>query len=478
MEYVCRFVFQKVVYCDKTSLVALQRNQSAPYDDMSSFSDIGVADWLIRAVKEMGIHSPTPIQSQSIPAIMRGKSLLGIAQTGSGKTAAFALPVIQKLAADPYGVYCLVLTPTRELAVQIAEQITVFGKPIHARVSVLVGGLDTTQQALELAQKPHFIVATPGRLLWHLQNTHKFKLNKLAVLVLDEADRLLDDPGLSTDVSAILDLIPEAEARQTLLFSATSTPTLEALAEAGGYERAMVNVSHSLVETLSEYFLCVPQQVKDAYAYVALKRVLDSDPRATVLVFVATCRGCQSLYYTLRHLELDSVPLHSQLKQVQRTASLNKFRDGRVRVLLCTDVASRGLDIPTVTAVINYDVPPATADYVHRVGRTARAGRRGWALSLITQYDVERVHAIEERTGRKMEDYSPVEKVGIDDAAVEPEIPRVLEARKRAKLTMLDGGWEQKLDEFKERKKRMRQQSGREPSDVVPSAGKKARIES
>lgn len=427
---------------------------------MSSFPVLGVPEHLCRTLSALSIVEPTSIQAQSIPAILKGKNVLGIAQTGSGKTAAFALPILHKLSADPYGVFALVLTPTRELAFQIADQISSFGITLKTRVAVVTGGQSMQEQEAELAQKPHFVVATPGRLLWIFKNTD-IRFRKIKFLVLDEADRLLDDAALGLEVDEILSFLPEPDTRQTLFFSATSSPALQTIAQEGGFVIASPTVSHSLNETLDEYYWLAPQSVKDAYLVALLRAFLklDDGERAidrTVIVFVATCRVAQQLYYTLRNLEIDATPLHSLLKQTQRMASLGKFRSMRTRILICTDVASRGLDIPSVSLVVNYDVPPATEDYVHRVGRTARAGKRGTAISLVTQYDVERVQAIEERTGRKWEALENRPSLYVKDETVEESLGDVLEARKRARLSMVDGGWDEKVEKGRARKREAR----------------------
>eukprot|EP00762_Andalucia_godoyi_P006757 ANDGO_00891.mRNA.1 DEAD-box ATP-dependent RNA helicase 36 len=460
---------------------------------MTTFASLGIPEHLSRTLSSLHIREPTPIQQLSIPAILSGRNVLGIAQTGSGKTAAFALPILHKLSKDPYGVFALILTPTRELAFQISEQVSAFGISIKARVTVVTGGQSMSDQEGELAQKPHFVVATPGRLLWLLKHT-QLRFNKLKYLVLDEADRLLDDAAMGLEVDEILSFLNGPETRQTLFFSATCSTALKTISDEGGFFFAAPTVSHSLNETLDEYFWLAPQSVKDAYLVALLRKFLSlhkdkgdgeskgkgkgkgkgmgtdrksrksseaddsedvpkNDVDRTVVVFVATCRTAQLLYYTLRHLEIDAAPLHSLLKQSQRIASLGKFRSLRTRILICTDVASRGLDIPSVSLVVNYDVPPATEDYVHRVGRTARAGRRGTAVSLVTQHDVERVQAIEAKTERKLESLESKPFLFLKDEIVEDQIGEVLEARKKARLTMVDGGWDEKVEEGRERKR-------------------------
>ena len=430
----------------------------------------------------LGMTTPTPVQRACIPPILAGRAAVGVAQTGSGKTAAFALPLLQRLAADPYGVHTLVLTPTRELAFQIGDQFVALGAGASVDVAVVVGGLDARAHARALAARPHVVVATPGRLA-DLIGEHEdvaAAFSRAAALVLDEADRLLA-PSFAGELAAIARALPPA--RQTLLFSATLTPSLvtmrgdvmrgaftfevrgerkgeRAAARRGAARRCAAHprppppqayTGLRTVDNLDEAYALIPAKVKDVYLAHAVAGVGEEDedggdacarrsrstppppnPRSA-LVFCDTTRSCARLARTLAELGVRCAALHSGLAQKERLRALESFRARRVPILLATDVASRGLDIPSVDLVINYDVPSAPEDYVHRVGRTARAGRAGRALTLVTQYDVSLVQAIEARIGHQLVD------ARLDEGEVLKGITRVFKARRAAALAAADG---------------------------------------
>eukprot|EP00698_Gefionella_okellyi_P024171 TRINITY_DN8452_c0_g1_i1.p1 TRINITY_DN8452_c0_g1~~TRINITY_DN8452_c0_g1_i1.p1 ORF type:complete len:434 (+),score=93.38 TRINITY_DN8452_c0_g1_i1:182-1303(+) len=355
--------------------------------------------------------------------------------TGSGKTAAFGLPILQKLAEDPYGIYALVLTPTRELAFQIADQFRAFGKAINVRVSIIVGGMDMMKQALELTRKPHIVVATPGRLLDHLRSSAGVDFRKCRYLVLDEADRLLTGLFLEEVQAIIPHVSPQ---RQTLLFSATMSPDLDLVAKANMKTpyRYDANPTNTTVDTLRQKYMFMPASVKETY----LIYVLQQFPDASIIVFAGRKRTCQFLWEMLRQLQIDSVTLHSAMSQMDRLHAVQQFKSNTKRILVCTDIASRGLDIPQVQLVVNYDIPNEFTDYVHRVGRTSRAGRGGLAVSLITQFDVDRIHRIEEAIGKKMDLFDSVE----DD--VLKDLSAVNKARHLANLALADSGFDAKVE--------------------------------
>uniref|UniRef100_A0A8C6PPJ4 RNA helicase n=1 Tax=Nothobranchius furzeri TaxID=105023 RepID=A0A8C6PPJ4_NOTFU len=345
--------------------------------------DLGLSDWLVKQCKHLGINKPTPVQENCVPAILEGRDCLGCAKTGSGKTAAFVLPVLQKLSEDPYGIFCLVLTPTRELAYQIAEQFRVLGKPLGLRDCIIVGGMDMVSQAVELSNQPHIVVATPGRLADHIRSSNTFNMAKIKFLILDEADRLLEQgcTDFTKDLEVILGILPAK--RQTLLFSATLTDTLQELK------------SISKLKT---------------------KFALKFSHKWMFNSFTQTCKFCQNsdsggiLTMMLQKFYFPTISLHSMMKQKQRFANLAKFKASVYKILIATDVAARGLDIPTVQVVINHNTPGLPKIYIHRVGRTARAGRNGVSITLVTQYDIHLVHAIEEQTNTKLKDYPVKEK--------------------------------------------------------------------
>ncbi|KAJ4000084.1 P-loop containing nucleoside triphosphate hydrolase protein [Lentinula boryana] len=363
-----------------------------------TFSALGLIKPLLEALEQLKFTEPTEIQAQSIPSALEGRDIIGVASTGSGKTAAFALPILQKLWDEPKGLFACVLAPTRELAYQISQQFEALGSAMGVRCAVIVGGMEIATQAVALARKPHIVVATPGRLNDHLENTKGFSLRNLKYLVMDEADRLLDlDFGPVID--KILKVIPKE--RSTYLFSATMTTKVAKLQRASLSNPVRVEVSskYQTVSTLLQYYCLMPQKDKDTYL-IYLANTLAQN---STIIFTRTVHDAARLSIILRTLGFPAIPLHGQLSQSQRLGSLNKFKSGGQRVLVATDVASRGLDIPSVDIVINFDIPTHSKDYIHRVGRTARAGRAGKSITLVTQYDVELIQRIEKVIGKKME---------------------------------------------------------------------------
>ena len=422
----------------------------------AAFRALGLNQWISNNVVSMGINRPTPVQRGCIPAILQGRDVIGTAQTGTGKTAAFALPILQLLAADPYGIFGMCLTPTRELATQIADQFVAFSAGMTLRCQVILGGEDIRSQAAALVSRPHIVVATPGRLMEHFMYDDELAkcFSKLRCLVLDEADRLLD-PGFESELRIIMHNLP-TEKRQTLLFSATITRSIAALQEVTMKKAVHFEAFEGLkvVEQCKQEYVFVPSKVKEVYLVHLLNKATTSWGVRSVIVFAGTVHTCQLLQETLGLLGVETVALHAVKKQRHRVASLARFKSGEVRILIATDVASRGLDIPTVDMVINHDVPVVPRDYVHRVGRTARAGRGGRAITLVSQYDVALVHQIEELTGVDM-----TEVPGLEEAEVLKDITKVFAARRGAKMKMSEaGGFD---DQLKERKSRLRAQAER-----------------
>ncbi|KAM6921973.1 putative ATP-dependent RNA helicase DDX49 [Xenentodon cancila] len=378
---------------------------------MGDISSLGLSDWLVKQCKQLGINKPSPVQENCVPAILAGRDCMGCAKTGSGKTAAFVLPVLQKLSEDPYGIFCLVLTPTRELAYQIAEQFRVLGKPLGLKDCIVVGGMDMVSQALELSNQPHVVVATPGRLADHIRSSNTFSMSKIQFLILDEADRLLEQgcTDFTQDLEVILGVLPAK--RQTLLFSATLTDTLQQLKSIAMNNPFFWESTSETrtVEELDQRYILTPEKVKDAYLVHLIQTFTDEHDDWSVIIFTKTCKSCQVLTMMLREFNFPSISLHSMMKQKQRFANLAKFKASVYKILIATDVAARGLDIPTVQVVINHNTPGLPKIYIHRVGRTARAGRNGVSITLVTQYDIHLVHAIEEQTKTKLQEY-PVEE--------------------------------------------------------------------
>ncbi|EEQ27816.1 ribosomal RNA processing protein [Microsporum canis] len=366
-----------------------------------SFKDLGIIDSLCDACTSLRYKAPTPIQAESIPLALQGRDLVGLAETGSGKTAAFALPILQALMEKPQPYFGLVLAPTRELAVQISEAFEALGSLISVRCAVIVGGMDMISQSISLGKKPHIIVATPGRLLDHLENTKGFSLRNLKYLVMDEADRLLDlDFGPVLD--KILKVLPRE--RRTYLFSATLSSKVESLQRASLSNPLRVSISsnkYQTVSTLLQSYIFIPHKYKDVY----LVHILNEFPGQSTIIFTRTVNETQRLAILLRALGFGAIPLHGQLSQSARLGALGKFRSGSRNILVATDVAARGLDIPAVDLVLNFDLPSDSKTYIHRVGRTARAGRSGRAISIVTQYEVEIWQRIEVALGKQLPEH-------------------------------------------------------------------------
>ncbi|KAJ3117955.1 putative ATP-dependent RNA helicase ddx47 [Phlyctochytrium bullatum] len=392
-----------------------------------TFESLGLDPKICDACRKLGYKYPSDIQSKAIPYALEGRDIIGLAQTGSGKTAAFALPIIQALWDNPQPLFACVMSPTRELAVQIAEQFEALGSTIGVRCAVIVGGMDTVAQAIALAKKPHIIVCTPGRLVDHLENTKGFNLKALKYLVLDEADRLLD-LDFGEEIEKVLRVIPRD--RRTFLFSATMTTKVEKLQRASLSDPVRVEVAtkYSTVKTLLQYYLFFPFKFKECY----LTYLLNEMAGQTAIVFTLTCNSSRKLALMLRNLGFQAVCLHGQMTQAKRLGALNKFKSGERTILIATDVASRGLDIPGVDIVINYDVPQSSKDYIHRVGRTARAGKSGKSITMVTQYDIEWYQRIEHSLQKKLPEYP----LGVEKSTVLMLQERVTEAVKYAHFQM------------------------------------------
>ncbi|GAB5030025.1 atp-dependent rna helicase ddx49-like [Nannochloropsis oceanica] len=436
---------------------------SVAFLSSSSWTQLGLAAWIQRACTTMGFKRPTPVQEKCIPSVLQGRDVMGCAETGSGKTAAFALPMLHRLSEDPYGIFGLVLTPTRELAIQISEQFQALGAPLNLRHTVVIGGVSMVHQSVELARRPHIVVATPGRLWDHLRGAVPPDLSKCRFLVLDEADRLFCD-GFEKHLAAILAAMTHPR-RQTLLFSATMTHSLENLKSLTRVQPVLFDLTkeRTLPSSLQQQYLFMPAQVKMCYLVCLLRKVLLPNKSATssstssdvksVIIFVGTCQRCQEVTEVMIEAGLAAVSLHSVLSQKRRLASLGKFKSSLVKVLVSTDVASRGLDIPEVDLVVNFDLPRVPSDYVHRVGRTARAGRRGRAVAMVTQYDVALLQRIEVLVGRKMEKCEDVR-----EEEVVKLLNPVAKATRAAKMRLMEVGFDFEVEEHLRRKKRDRKE--------------------
>jgi len=524
-------------------------------NNISTFDDFHLVPPLLHKCKSLGYKQPTPVQKAVIPYLISNTSshILALAATGSGKTAAFVLPILHHLSFDPYGIYAVILSPTRELAKQIYEQVLALGAGLRVKASLIIGGMDMTLQACELSNKPHVCIATPGRLGALLRGPNPPVLRNIKYVVLDEADRLLNaKSGFEGDVAEVLlhgttrGSGKDRERRgncQTLLFSATLTRSLESLQEMAGaglgrlpLKKFVLNedcddhiirkrkkdkndvdenddlddnhdesgsdvednndndddVTPDLIPKippgLSQEYIFMPSHVRDAYLITAVRHLMVNGGRKggdgvdrsdasgwndttganntlsdeeqhqqqqqgvgkkakSAIIFVSTCERTALMSGILTELGVSNVALHSLLTQNRRLASLAKFKSQQVRVLVATDVASRGLDIPTVDLVLNCELPRKAVDYIHRVGRTARAGRRGRAVSLVCERDVALVHACEKMSGREIVKCTDI----TDDMAVKLLGP-VTKAAKLTKMKLDDIGFDELVKKMKERK--------------------------
>ena len=371
----------------------------------SSFSNLSLAEPLARAVAEMGYESMTPIQEQAIPVVLTGQDVMGAAQTGTGKTAAFSLPLLQRLlkhessstAPARHPVRALVLLPTRELADQVAQQIALYAKYTKLRSTVVFGGMDMKPQTIELKKGVEVLVATPGRLLDHIEAKNAV-LNQVEYVVLDEADRMLDI-GFLPDLQRILSYLPKQ--RTTLLFSATFSPEIKRLA--GSYLQNPITIEvarpNETASTVEQRFYSANDDDKRR----AIHQVLRTRGIKQAFIFVNSKLGCARLARSLEREGLKTTALHGDKSQDERLKALDAFKQGEVDLLVCTDVAARGLDIKDVPAVFNFDVPFNAEDYVHRIGRTGRAGASGLAVTLVSGSDARLVADIEKLLKTKLD---------------------------------------------------------------------------
>jgi ATP-dependent RNA helicase RhlE len=365
--------------------------------DAKAFADLGLLPELVQALGAEGYANPTPIQTQAIPPVLAGSDLVGCAQTGTGKTAAFVLPLLQRLGARVGKPRALVLTPTRELALQIGERARAYGRHVSLRHAVIYGGVSQRRQERDLAQRPDLLVATPGRLL-DLMRQGLVSLGSIEILVLDEADTMLD-MGFIHDIKRLVAEVPKQ--RQTLLFSATMPTAIEALVRS--MTRTPVRVSVSPESTPAE-------RVTQSVFFVArgqkkqlLNQLLDRDALGRVLVFTRTKHGANRLAEQLSRTGIGAAAIHGNKSQSAREAALGNFREGKTPVLVATDVAARGIDVQGVSLVVNFDLPNVPESYVHRIGRTGRAGAEGRAISFCDRDERVLLRDIERLIKRRIE---------------------------------------------------------------------------
>ena len=374
-----------------------------------TFADFGLDPRVQKAIGEQGYNTPTPIQAQAIPHVLAGKDLMGAAQTGTGKTAAFVLPIIQKLlpgsssSASParHPIRALVLTPTRELAVQVADNAANYSRHTDLRSTVVFGGVDMQPQVAQLRSGIEILIATPGRLLDHL-GSKTANLSQVEILVLDEADRMLD-MGFLPDLQRIINLIPAQ--RQTLLFSATFSPEIKKLAQS--YLRNPVTVEVARQNAAADTVRQVVHLVSSADKQRAITTILEARTRQGLsrqcIIFTNSRLGCAKLSRALERDGIKAGSIHGDKSQGERTLTLDAFKSGAIEALVATDVAARGLDIPAMPCVINHELPYNAEDFIHRIGRTGRAGSTGDAIALVDDSEKRLLDDIEKLMKRKLQ---------------------------------------------------------------------------
>src|SRR5215210_107006 len=373
---------------------------------MTSFADLRLSDDVLKALRDVGYESPSPIQEQAIPELLAGRDVIGQAQTGTGKTAAFGLPMLDFVDPEDPDTQALVLTPTRELCIQVTQALRTYGKYRGIDPVAVFGGAPIRTQQAQLKQGAQVVVGTVGRVL-DLISRHSLVLHSCRYMVLDEADEMLD-LGFLEDVEKILSYTPNG--RQTALFSATMPAEIRALAERHLYDPVTVKVKSATltIDTVEQFFL----QTKPQEKVSALVRVLEAERPDQAIVFVRTKIRCEQLYRTLRDRSMNVKALHGDMSQGARDGVMISFKDARVQILVATDVAARGLDISTVTHIINFDIPTSPDVYVHRIGRTGRVGRWGRAITFVDPRQARELAAIEKNANTHIAPWAEGAHVG------------------------------------------------------------------
>ena len=423
---------------------------NSPADEaLVTFEDLGLAPEVLEAVKMAGYETPSPIQAKAIPALLQGENLLGTAQTGTGKTAAFTLPLLSRIDFSGHETSVLVLTPTRELAIQVAEAITQYAvKMPNVHVVPVYGGQDITVQLRALKRKANIVVATPGRLIDHIKRG-SISLGAVKAIVLDEADEMLD-MGFMEDVDTILKEIP-ADA-QRALFSATMPDEVKKIIEEhlGEYSEARIEGKTTTVENIRQRYL----QVRNEHKVEALARVLEGEDFDGVLIFVRTKQNTTEVAEKLESRGFNVAPLNGDLAQSMRERTINRLKMGKLDIVVATDVAARGIDVDRISLVVNYDIPYDTESYVHRIGRTGRAGRSGNAILFITPREKRMLKTIERATRQ------PIEAMELPTAEV-ISAKRVAAFKEKVKSVISCG----ELDKFKELVESMVAEKSPEPAE-------------
>ena len=387
----------------------------------SGFADLGISSQILQTLAKMNIVTPTPIQQQSIPVGLEGKDVLGIAQTGTGKTLAFGIPLVQRLDQKPGN--ALILLPTRELALQVQESLLPLMRVFHLQSAVLIGGVSMHGQIKDLARHPRIIIATPGRLI-DLMEQGRVKLGAVNMLVLDEADRMLD-MGFAPQLNQIMKTVPSL--RQTMLFSATMLPAVLKLATTFMALPVHVEVAPAgtTAADIEQEIFIVRQEMKRSL----LEKLLQDNP-GTVLVFSRTRHGAKKIAQVLNLMGHKAAEIHSDRSQAQRKEALAGFKSGRFRILVATDIAARGIDVKGIELVVNFDLPDNLEDYVHRIGRTGRAGQKGKAVSFACPDQRQEIRGIEKLIRRSIT-IAPLPELELSKI---PHIPFIKEQQERQRF--------------------------------------------
>jgi ATP-dependent RNA helicase DDX47/RRP3 len=368
--------------------------------NMITFRQLGVCEQLCRICDVLNFKYATKIQAQTIPYALKNRDILGYAQTGSGKTLAFVIPILHDLLKYKSIFFCLTIVPARELAFQIASQFEAIGSLFGIKIALLVGGVENLSQIALLNRNPHILICTPGRLVEHLEKTKNLILKNLKNLVFDEADRLLQS-DFDKEFLIILATLPKS--KRCFLFSATMTNKVEKLEKISMINpiKIQINNKYKVVISLKQNYIFVPFKFKDCY----LTYICNEFTNCSIIVFVDTQICAEKTALLLKILNFKASYLHGKLEQKKRLEILYKFKAGHIKILIATDLVSRGIDIPEIDLVVNYDIPLYTKDYIHRVGRTARAGKSGRVINLVTQYDIRSCQKIELLLHKKFEEY-------------------------------------------------------------------------
>lgn len=363
---------------------------------LEKFEQLMISEPVLRALNDMGFEEPTPIQQEAIPVAMSGKDMIGQAQTGTGKTAAFGLPVLERVDGSNRHVQVVILSPTRELAIQVAEELNKMAQYTDITALPIYGGQDINRQFRALKKHPQIIVATPGRLMDHMDRG-SIKFEDVKIVVLDEADEMLN-MGFVDDINKILGAIPEDH--QTLLFSATMPKAIRELAETYLTEPTLIRMKPTQVtmDLIEQYYI----EVQDRQKFDVLCRLFDLQAPELAIIFTRTKRRVDEVTEALKKRGYMAEGIHGDLSQQKRDSVIRQFREGTIDILVATDVAARGLDISGVSHVYNYDLPQDPESYTHRVGRTGRAGKAGEAYTFVIPREIEHLHAIERLTKRKI----------------------------------------------------------------------------